>query len=230
MNRSGQVRVVVADQHALFTECLGVVLEMRKYSYRVVPIPAGAGQSPRLLSQLMAASPDVVLINVDFASDGSGVGLIEPLARAGVAVVVITENLDEAWWGRCLAHGARIVLSQRGSLASLVSVVRRVAQGDSVLDLVERDRLLEIYRRRSAKIGAERGRLKRLTRQEGEILRHLMAGRTVREIAALRVVSEGTVRTQVRAVLGKLELNSQLAAVAAAYNAGWGAQPLPKAA
>jgi two-component system nitrate/nitrite response regulator NarL len=223
MNRSGQVRVAVADQHALFTECLGVVLEMRKYHYRVVPIPPGAGQNSRLLSQFLATRPDVVLINADLGPDRSGVGLIEPLVRAGVAVVVITENLDEACWGQCLAHGARTVISKSASLASVISVVRRVTQGEPVLAPVERGRLIDIYRRQSAKISENRGRLERLSAQEGEILRHLMAGRTVREIAVFRVVSEGTVRTQVKSVLGKLGLSSQLAAVAAAYDAGWAA-------
>ena len=48
-----------------------------------------------------------------------------------------------------------------------------------------------------------------------------MKGRTVREIATLGVVSEATVRTQVKSVLAKLEVTSQLAAVGLAHQAGW---------
>jgi len=40
-------------------------------------------------------------------------------------------------------------------------------------------------------------------------------------IAARQFVSLGTVRTQVRSILRKLEVNSQLAAVATVRNAGW---------
>ena len=49
----------------------------------------------------------------------------------------------------------------------------------------------------------------------------LARGRSVREIADEWVVSEATVRTHVRSVLAKLEVRSQLAAVAMAIRTGW---------
>ena len=48
-----------------------------------------------------------------------------------------------------------------------------------------------------------------------------MKGRAVREIAGLSVVSEATVRTQVKSILAKLEVSSQLAAVGLANQASW---------
>ena len=64
-------------------------------------------------------------------------------------------------------------------------------------------------------------RLDLLTTREREVLAHLMLGRTVREIAARSVVSEATVRTQVKSILAKLEVTSQLAAVGLAHHVGW---------
>jgi DNA-binding NarL/FixJ family response regulator len=43
----------------------------------------------------------------------------------------------------------------------------------------------------------------------------------VREIARSAVVSEATVRTQVKSILAKLEFSSQIAAVGAAYKISW---------
>ena len=57
--------------------------------------------------------------------------------------------------------------------------------------------------------------------RESEVLGHLMKGRAVREIAGLSVVSEATVRTQVKSILAKLEVSSQLAAVGLAHEIGW---------
>ena len=54
-----------------------------------------------------------------------------------------------------------------------------------------------------------------LTGREEEVLRQLYQGLGVREIAELGEVSEATVRSQVKAILRKLEVNSQIAAVAA---------------
>ena len=64
-------------------------------------------------------------------------------------------------------------------------------------------------------------RLDLLSTREREVLADLMAGRSVREIAERKVVSEATVRTQVKAVLAKLEVGSQLAAVGLAHRVDW---------
>jgi len=60
-----------------------------------------------------------------------------------------------------------------------------------------------------------------LSRREGEVLRLLMDGMSVNKIAETSFVSVGTVRTQVKAVLRKLGVSSQVAAVALAYKIGW---------
>ena len=57
------------------------------------------------------------------------------------------------------------------------------------------------------------------------MLGHLTEGHTVRDIARLSVVSEATVRTQVKSILAKLEVSSQLAAVGIAHAVGWRAAP-----
>nr|WP_281374640.1 LuxR C-terminal-related transcriptional regulator [Nocardioides soli] len=60
-----------------------------------------------------------------------------------------------------------------------------------------------------------------MTPREEAVLGELMQGRTVRDIASSSFVSEATVRTQVKAILSKLEVSSQLAAVGIANTAGW---------
>ncbi len=60
-----------------------------------------------------------------------------------------------------------------------------------------------------------------LSRREQEVLWALMHGVSAREIAKQSYVSLPTVRSQIRAVLCKLGVSSQLAAVALAYQRGW---------
>ena len=57
--------------------------------------------------------------------------------------------------------------------------------------------------------------------REREVLAQLMRGTTVRDIARDSVVSEATVRTQVKSILAKLKVASQLAAVGLAHDIGW---------
>ena len=60
-----------------------------------------------------------------------------------------------------------------------------------------------------------------LTDRERQVLEALVDGTAVREMAEGWFVSEATVRSQVRGVLMKLGVNSQLEAVARARRAGW---------
>ncbi|WP_162602428.1 response regulator transcription factor [Nocardioides daejeonensis] len=66
-----------------------------------------------------------------------------------------------------------------------------------------------------------RTQLDRLTRREVQILRALMTGATVNQIARSDVVAIGTVRSQVKSILSKLDTNSQVGAVSAAYRVSW---------
>jgi two-component system nitrate/nitrite response regulator NarL len=61
----------------------------------------------------------------------------------------------------------------------------------------------------------------RLTRREQEVLSALMRGAKARDICVQSYVSMPTVRSQIRSILMKLGVTSQLAAVALAYQSGW---------
>jgi DNA-binding NarL/FixJ family response regulator len=85
----------------------------------------------------------------------------------------------------------------------------------------EREELLLTWSNERADLVELEARLDLLTVREREVLAHLMRGHTVREIATVGVVSEATVRTQVKSILAKLDVTSQLAAVGLAHRVGW---------
>ena len=89
------------------------------------------------------------------------------------------------------------------------------------MDLDERRSLLQATKAARAREAVLAEPFERLSSRETQVLQALADGRSVAEIARDWVVSEATVRTQVRAVLTKLGVTSQLAAVAAARRAGW---------
>ncbi|WP_141798823.1 response regulator transcription factor [Nocardioides sp. SLBN-35] len=112
-------------------------------------------------------------------------------------------------------------MSKSCNLDELTDTVRRVRDGMPAMPAIERQALVNEALQDQAEIHEIRARLERLTNRELDTLVALMTGAQVRDIARDRVVSEATVRTQVKNILSKLRTTSQLAAVGAAYRANW---------
>lgn len=215
------VRILLVEDHALFAESLDLALTMEGYDVRRFPVPNEPGATAPLVTTTLRLRPRIVLLDLDLGTFADGVDLINPLARTGANVVVVTASTDRARWGDCVRQGARKVIAKTQPLNVITSVVRRIHHGLPVMDHEEREELIRLWHEERAKQQAVRRRLTTLTPREREVLGHLMEGRQVREIARSRYVSEATVRTQVKSILAKLEVTSQLSAVGLARSVGW---------
>jgi two-component system nitrate/nitrite response regulator NarL len=218
-------RVLIVEDHQLFAESLELILSLEGYEVRRVPLPDEGGSLVTVRTAVVKSGARIVLLDLDLGSLGDGASLVAPLARAGLNVVVMTSSTDRARWGGCVRAGARTVISKSRPLQETLSVVRRLHQGLPVMTTEELEDLLRAWHLERAATEDKRQRLERLTARESQVLRRLMEGLTVREIARDSVVSEATVRTQVKSILAKLEVSSQLAAVGMAHQLGW--QPAP---
>lgn len=214
-------RVVIIDDHALLAESLELALSLEGYDVRRLELAAEGGSMATLRSQALRANARTVLLDLDLGRFGDGMTLIAPLAQAHVNVVVLTAAEDHGRWGACMRLGARKVLPKSGALQQALATVRRLHQGLPVTSAAEFEHLLgEWARQRSACEDLHR-RLDLLTPRERQVLGALIEGRSVRAISERSVVSEATVRTQVKSILNKLEVSSQLAAVGLANQVGW---------
>ncbi|GAA3818612.1 response regulator transcription factor [Nocardioides panacisoli] len=214
-------RIAVVDDHQLLAESLGMALSVHGYDVRRIPVPATGGAPGALVAAVQRIRPRVVLLDLDLGGFGDGGRLLGPLSRSGIRVVVLTGSIDPPRWGAALASGASTVVAKSRALNEVISIVRRANEGLSVMDGRERDDLIAAWHDRLARQDADEDRLARLTPRESEVLAALMDGRSVRDIAAASVVSTATVRTQVKSILAKLDVSSQLAAVSLAHRCHW---------
>ena len=215
------VRILIIEDHMLFAESMDLALTIEGYDVRRLPVPDMGSSQAALLSAITRLRPRIVLLDLDLGHLGDGVRLIAPIARTGAHVVVVTASADRGRWGECLRYGARKVLTKARPLNEIMATIRRLNQGLPVMDPEERNELLHVWHEERQAHHEFRLRLQRLTAREREVLGHLMEGHTVRDIAHISVVSEATVRTQVKSILAKLEVSSQLAAVGLANTTGW---------
>ncbi|WP_343990393.1 response regulator transcription factor, partial [Nocardioides dubius] len=124
--------------------------------------------------------------------------------------MVLTSCLPGPYWGALLMAGADGVLPLDIGVDTLVSALPAIAEGEQVMDPADR----ALLRRHDVDERSVLERLASLSPREVEVLKQLARGRTVAELAVLQEVSEDTVRSHVRAILRKLKVSSQLAAVA----------------
>jgi two-component system, NarL family, nitrate/nitrite response regulator NarL len=214
-------RVLIVDDHVLLAESLELALSLEGYDARRLALPEEGGSMATVRSMALRANPRTVLLDLDLGRFGDGMNLIAPLARAHVNVVVLTASEDRGRWGACMRLGARKVLPKSGALQQALATVRRLHQGLPVVSREELEQLLEAWAEDRQAHDDIRRRLDLLTPRERQVLGALTEGRTVRTIATSSVVSEATVRTQVKSILGKLEVSSQLAAVGMANQINW---------
>lgn len=129
--------------------------------------------------------------------------------------LVLTDAPRGPLWGAMLEAGVVGILQSNTTISDVLDAIVTVHEG-GVLDDELRDRveLVEAWRRGEAERDDARARLASLTPRQREVLRMIHLGFTVSEIAEMNGVAPSTVRSQVRSVLRKLGVNSQLAASA----------------
>jgi len=210
--------VLIVEDHGLLAESLLLALRAEGLdAERVAPVTIDG-----ILSEARRLSPTVVLLDLDLGGEiGSSVGLIPPLQELGAQVVMVTGITDPARLAECLEAGATGLIDKTTSFDQLVDSVREVAELGTIVSPTRREALLAELRRQRRDDQRRREPFERLTPREREVFAALMDGKPAEVIATESFVSLATVRSQIRTILLKLGVNSQLTAVALARRNGW---------
>lgn len=202
---AGRTRVLVVEDHDLLAQSLRIALSAEGMQ---VTIPDLARDS--VAETARREQPHVALLDLDLGpSGGDGMSLVAPLVAAHARVLVVTGSSDRDRHARCLEHGATAVLPKTDSLDELLAAVRAAAAGEPVMSAAARYALLaegRALRHRRADLLAP---FNTLTGREKAVFGAVLDGHSAIEIAGRASVSEATVRTQIRAVLAKLGVNSR---------------------
>lgn len=218
------IDVVVVDDHELLGELVADALALRTGLRVTSHRPRDLDDAHRHLTGIR---PRVAVLDLDLGF-ADGIELVPSLLAAALPVVVCTGVRDRLRWAECLAAGAAAVVSKERDLTALAGAVTAVLAGVPATPPADRQQLLAELRTARRRRTAELGPFADLTTREADVLAALVDGRSVAGIASERVVAVSTVRSQVRAILRKLGVNSQLEAIARARQVGWqppGAEP-----
>jgi two-component system nitrate/nitrite response regulator NarL len=211
-------RAMIIDDHQLLAQSIGLALGMEGL---VCHVPVVVDVTS-LLVEVSGWRPDLVLLDLDLGLvDGDGTDLVAPLVQLGCRVLVVSAATEPDVLARTLERGAVGIVDKRLPFDRLLGAVLLVARGEELPGAAEREELIATGRRDRSARERHLAPFARLTGSEAEVLRALAVGDSVAAIARGRWVSEATVRSQVRAVLAKLGVSSQLEAVALVHRVGW---------
>ncbi len=194
------VRVFLLDDHEVVRRGLKDLFESEE-GFEVV---GESGSAKDAEARIPALRPDVAVLDGRLP-DGSGVDVcrsirsVDPSIRA---IILTSYDDDEALFAAIMAGAAGYVLKQiMGN--DLLDVVRKVADGQSLLDPAVTQRVLDRLRDGGASEPVE---LRALTPQERRILELVAEGLTNRQIGEKLFLAEKTVKNYVTSILTKLGL------------------------
>jgi DNA-binding NarL/FixJ family response regulator len=201
--------IVVVDDHALMGEVLALTLRQRGFdAYYLSAIGLTS-------DRIHAVHPDLVLLDIAFGADArGGIALLRQLRDAVPLVAMLTGSEDRTILAEAIAEGARGVIGKHESVDEVVARVDELLANGWLLTPAERDRAAQTVASVGAKRTAREARLQSLTDRERSVLEQVSSGASVVDIAHRECLSLATVRTHVRAILQKLDVHSQVAAVA----------------
>ena len=207
--------VLIVDDHDLVAMSLALCLRSQGLHAQ----RHAARSRDGILTAVATMVPGVVLLDLDLGRgpDGTaidGATLVDHFCRNGWRVIVLSATTDEPRIGRALAAGALACVPKTAALPVLIAAIRRATQGVEVMRPERRQYFIEQYQLRQEQARAVERRLGRLTERERSVLGHLARGHRAQSIADEFGVSLATIRTQIRAVLQKLNVGGQLEAVA----------------
>ena len=197
---------------------MATALSARGWDVEITDGPAASD----VIEHARRFQPQCVLLDIRLGeAAGSGIDLIAPMRAAGAVVVMLTAETRRGVLASCLEQGAAGWIGKHTFLDDAVAAVEGALTGTPLVGCATREAMLDELRIERAGLRRALSSFEQLTMRESKVLAALVDGCAAEEIAETQFVALTTVRTQIRAILRKLGVRSQLAAVAYVNRMGW---------
>jgi DNA-binding NarL/FixJ family response regulator len=212
-----ELRVLVADDQTLVRGSFRVLIDTAP-GLRAVG-EAGTGAEAVELAE--RERPDVVLMDVRMP-EMDGIEATRRISRdlPDVRVLILTTFDLDSYVYAALRAGASGFLLKDTPPADLLSAIRVIASGESLLAPTVTRRLIAEFVRRPAPAGPPPAGLDALTDREREVLALIARGLSNAELAEHLHLSPATVKTHIGRLLAKLQARDRAQLVIAAYETG----------
>jgi DNA-binding NarL/FixJ family response regulator len=211
------IRILIADDHAVFRNGLKVLLE-KEPDLKVVGETGNGFDTLRAVSE---TDLDLLLLDVAMPGlPGSKVAEAVLKGKPHLAIVVLTMHEDEYYLQEFFRLGVRAYVLKKSTGTDVVQAIRAAIKGEQYIDPALAGLVISSYVGGRQPKKQRTGRLDLMTPREIEVLTLLAYGHTNAEIAEKLCISERTVETHRTNIMAKLEFKSRAELVRFAIDNG----------
>jgi DNA-binding NarL/FixJ family response regulator len=212
-----KIKVLLADDHALFREGIRSLLEDQDD----IVIVGEAEDGLEAVRSVAKLKPSVVLMDINMpVLDGVEATRLIIEDDESVGIVILTMYPQDEYVFQALKAGAKAYLLKDTRSKRLLEVIRTVHDGQAVISADMTARLLDEFRRLSEKKETEKPKFQSLTDQERKILTLVAEGASNKDIAGDLNLSERTIKNYLSIIFQKLQVNNRTEAAIRAMRDG----------
>jgi len=214
-NNMEKIRVLIADDHPTFREGLVRVLTEQDD----IEVVAQAGDGEQAVELAAGLSPDVAMLDVNMPKlNGIEATKAIKVNSPNTAVIIVSAYGHEPYVIGAIEAGATGYLLKDARVWELVSAVRSVHAGETVLDPTA---ARKVFNRLSHVSGKNGESSQSLHPRELEVLKLATKGMSNKQIANALSISVRTVQSHLVNVYAKLKVSCRTEAVTRALKEGW---------
>ena len=213
-----KVRILIADDHAVLREGMRDLLEREK-DLEVIAEAGDGEEAVRLCAEL---KPDVVLMDIVMPKL-SGIEATRQINQTSpsIPVIILTAYSDISYILGLLEAGACGYLLKSAHSGEIIGAIRAAYSGDSVLDPVVTQKLLQRVTGLAAANTNAAGAKEQLSHRESEILRLAARGMSNKDIANAVFLSVRTVKAHLTSIFNKMGCGCRTEAIIKGLKEGY---------
>jgi two-component system nitrate/nitrite response regulator NarL len=199
------IRILVADDHAIFRDGLRKLLEVAD-DVQIVGEASNGVECTKMLAKL---KPDILLLDLRMP-EKDGLGVLEEVNfdTLPTRVIVLTAAEDDRDVVRAMRLGARGVVLKQSASDLLLKSIRKVHDGEIWLDNRMTAEVIDAFKKSSE--SGQRREKPLLSEREKEIVQLVAQGFRNREIGEKLFISEQTVKNHLHNIFDKLGVSDRL--------------------